>query len=215
MKKPVSVGTEGGKPEPQLAFPARKRPQQARSRQMVDRLLAAAAQVFVLEGFAAATTNRIAEVGGVSVGSLYQFFPNKHALLAELHRVWTARLGVELDAALVSPHRPLLDLIDEVLGVHARLQRESAGLLGFLLTTHFDSSAKTVRQAIQERLEHIARLRRPDLEPAQVHLMALMTIHIVDGLYTVLPGQASDPRVRQQVRQALLGYLTLALKESD
>ncbi|WP_019588502.1 hypothetical protein [Deinococcus apachensis] len=41
----------------------------------------------------------------------------------------------------------------------------------------------------------------------------LFPLHIADGLYTVLPGQASDPQVRQQVRQALLGYLTLALNE--
>jgi len=177
---------------------------------MVDRLLNAAAEVFVEEGFIAATTNRIAEVAGVSVGSLYQFFPNKQALLAELHALWTARLGAELDAALTHPHRPLIDLIDEVLGVHTRLQRESGGLLGFLLTTGADATAQTVRQAILERLEHITALRRPDRDPGQVHLTAQMTIHIADALYTLRPGQASDPLLRQQVRQALYGYLTSA-----
>lgn len=174
-------------------------------------MLEAAAQVFVAEGFGAATTNRIAEVAGVSVGSLYQFFPNKHALLAELHGIWTARLGAELDAALTHPHRPLPDLIDEVLGVHTRLQRESAGLLGVLLATRPDATSQTVRQAIQDRLEAIAELRHPELDPAQVRLIALMTIHIADGLYTVLPSRAGDPQVRRQVRQALLGYLTPAL----
>ncbi|MFC4453661.1 TetR/AcrR family transcriptional regulator [Deinococcus sonorensis] len=200
-----------GNPEEQLAFLTRKRPQQARSRRMVERLLAAAAEVFVREGFTAATTNRIAEAAGVSVGSLYQFFPNKHALLAELQGIWTARLGAELDAALTSPHRPVIDLIDDVLGVHARLQRESAGLLGFLLTTRLESTSRTVRQAILERLEQMATLRRADLDAGQVHLMALMTLHIADALYTVPPGQAGDPLLRQQVRQALLGYLTLTL----
>ena len=178
---------------------------------MVDRVLEAAAQVFVEEGFAAATTNRVAEVAGVSVGSLYQFFPNKHALLAELHDIWTVRLGAELDAALTYPDRPLTDLIDEVLGVHTRLQRESGGLLGVLFGTPPDPTSQTVRQAIQERLEAIAKRRHPELGAAQLRLIALMTIHIADGLYTVLPGQSGDPQVRQHVRQALLGYLTPAL----
>jgi len=182
---------------------------------MVDRLLGAAAQVFLEEGFAAATTNRIAEVAGVSVGSLYQFFPNKQALLAELHRLWTARLGTELDAALAHPHRPLIDLIDEVLEVHARLQRESAGLLGFLLTTGADATAQTVRQTILERLEHITALRRPDQDPVQIHLTAQMTIHIADALYTIRPGQVSAAQVRRQVRQALYGYLTSALDKPE
>lgn len=123
--------------------------------------MTAAASVFLEVGFEAATTVRVAEVAGVSVGSLYQFFPNKAALLSELQSSWTARLGAELDVALAHPDRSLVELIDEVLGVHARLHRESGGLLGFLLTANH-AGAPSVRHAIQERLELIALLRRPD-----------------------------------------------------
>lgn len=63
---------------------ARKRPRQARSRATVDAILAAATQVFRRHGYAAGTTDRIAERAGVSVGSLYQYFPNKDALLVTL-----------------------------------------------------------------------------------------------------------------------------------
>ncbi|WP_255657238.1 TetR/AcrR family transcriptional regulator [Actinoplanes sp. L3-i22] len=49
-----------------------------------ERILAAAAHVFVESGYQGGTTNRIAERAGVSIGSLYQYFPNKDAILAEL-----------------------------------------------------------------------------------------------------------------------------------
>jgi len=62
----------------------RKIPVQERSRAMVEAILEAAARVFVADGLDGATTNRIAEVAGVSVGSLYQYFPNKQVLARAL-----------------------------------------------------------------------------------------------------------------------------------
>jgi AcrR family transcriptional regulator len=63
---------------------ARKRPRQERSRSTVDVLLRAAAQVFATRGYAATTTNHIAARAGVSIGSLYEYFPSKDALLVAL-----------------------------------------------------------------------------------------------------------------------------------
>ena len=63
---------------------ARKRPRQERSRSTVDVLLRAAAQVFATRGYAATTTNHIAARAGVSIGSLYAYFPSKDALLVAL-----------------------------------------------------------------------------------------------------------------------------------
>lgn len=60
----------------------RKQASQARSRATVDALVDATARILVREGFDKASTNRIAEVAGVSVGSLYQYFPGKEALVA-------------------------------------------------------------------------------------------------------------------------------------
>jgi AcrR family transcriptional regulator len=62
----------------------RKKPRQSRARATVDAILFAAAHILKTEGFAPATTNRIAEKAGVSVGSLYQYFPNKQAIFAAL-----------------------------------------------------------------------------------------------------------------------------------
>jgi AcrR family transcriptional regulator len=62
----------------------RKQPQQRRSALTRQRILEAAAHVFADHGYAAGTTNRIAEQAEISIGSLYQYFPNKDAILVEL-----------------------------------------------------------------------------------------------------------------------------------
>src|SRR6185437_7157816 len=60
----------------------RKVASQERSRATVEALVEATARILVKEGFHKASTNRVAEVAGVSVGSLYQYFPSKEALVA-------------------------------------------------------------------------------------------------------------------------------------
>lgn len=69
---------------PKKASRARKRPRQERSRLTVEAILDAAVQVFARRGYAAGTTTRIADRAGVSVGSLYQYFPDKDAILVAL-----------------------------------------------------------------------------------------------------------------------------------
>ncbi len=63
----------------------RKTPIQPRSRITVAAILDSAAHILAQDGYADFTTNRVAERAGVSIGSLYQYFPNKQALLAALH----------------------------------------------------------------------------------------------------------------------------------
>ncbi|XVV15356.1 TetR/AcrR family transcriptional regulator [Actinoplanes sp. CA-131856] len=62
----------------------RRKPRQVRAELTRERILAAAAHVFAEHGYAAGTTNRIAERARVSIGSLYQYFPNKESILADL-----------------------------------------------------------------------------------------------------------------------------------
>src|SRR5690349_2600495 len=70
------------RPSPRIS--SRKQPQQARSNELVTAILDAAVQVLMKEGAARFTTARVAERAGVSVGSLYQYFPNKAAILFRL-----------------------------------------------------------------------------------------------------------------------------------
>lgn len=70
---------------------SRKSPKQARSTQLVAAILQAAIRVLEREGAARFTTIRVAEQAGVSVGSLYQYFPNKESILFRLQQdEWTA-----------------------------------------------------------------------------------------------------------------------------
>jgi AcrR family transcriptional regulator len=72
----------------------RRRPKQDRSREIVRAIQQAGLQILENEGPAALTTNRVAEVAGVSIGSLYRYYPNKQAIIAD---VYEARTQSELE----------------------------------------------------------------------------------------------------------------------
>jgi AcrR family transcriptional regulator len=83
----------------------RKRPRQQRSRETVDAILEAGARVFAEQGFARGSTNRIAEAAGVSVGSLYEYFPNKDAILVALAERRLDEMKREVQDELLSASR--------------------------------------------------------------------------------------------------------------
>ncbi|MGH8456078.1 MAG: TetR/AcrR family transcriptional regulator, partial [Stenotrophobium sp.] len=83
----------------------RKKPVQQRSRQMVETLIDAAAQTIAERGLADTTTNHIADRAGVSVGSLYQYFATKEALIDAV----SDRLRKDLTVALDAQVRAMLD----------------------------------------------------------------------------------------------------------
>ncbi len=76
----------------------RKQPSQGRSRFTVRQIVEAAARVFEERGYAGANTNRIAERAGVSIGSLYQYFPNKESILAVLLEQHTQEVANAVEA---------------------------------------------------------------------------------------------------------------------
>src|SRR5215831_16721021 len=71
----------------------RKQASQERSRSTVDALVGATTRILIEEGYDQASTNRIAEVAGVSIGSLYQYFPSKEALVAAVIERHTQELS--------------------------------------------------------------------------------------------------------------------------
>jgi AcrR family transcriptional regulator len=78
----------------------RKRPVQARSRAMVERILDAATRVLATHGYAQMSTNRVAEEAEVSVGSLYRYFGDKDEIIAELQARASSGIIEELTAAM-------------------------------------------------------------------------------------------------------------------
>ncbi|MFZ9584396.1 MAG: TetR/AcrR family transcriptional regulator [Pseudohongiellaceae bacterium] len=85
---------------PRLQISARKQPNQRRSQATVETILAAAARVLTKHSLAGFNTNRVAEVAGVSVGSLYQYFPNKESLVAALIDLEQERLALAVEATV-------------------------------------------------------------------------------------------------------------------
>lgn len=94
---------------PRIQLRARKDPKQPRSQAMVETILAAAARVLAKESLAGFNTNRVADVAGASIGSLYQYFPNKAALVAALIDREHQRLVVALEAAVADSAGASLD----------------------------------------------------------------------------------------------------------
>ncbi|MER9879999.1 MULTISPECIES: TetR family transcriptional regulator [unclassified Mesorhizobium] len=101
---------------------SRKQPKQARSAELVAAILQAAVQVLAKEGAQRFTTARVAEKAGVSVGSLYQYFPNKAAILFRLQSdEWRQTTGLLRDI-LEDVRKPPLERLRGL--VHAFLRSE-------------------------------------------------------------------------------------------
>jgi AcrR family transcriptional regulator len=101
----------------------RKRPQQARSRVTTDSILDAAAHILGARGWEGLTTNAVAEIAGVSIGSLYQYYPNKLALIEDVRRRHfdevLAVLRLAADKKTRRAHR-IDALVDGMIAVHSR-----------------------------------------------------------------------------------------------
>jgi AcrR family transcriptional regulator len=130
----------------------RRRPRQARSRQTVEVILEAAARVFRREGFRA-TTNRVAAEAGVSIGSLYEYFPNKQALLAALAERHVAVAETEVGSALTETALPAL--LARLQGAILASQRYPSQALALLTGTGHNplrGRAELLRARALERL---------------------------------------------------------------
>jgi AcrR family transcriptional regulator len=167
----------------------RKQPLQARSQRTVDVVLKAAAQVFARRGYAGATTNHIAERAGVSIGSLYEYFPSKDALLVALleDHIHQGEAVLEAAAADIVRHpRRLADairfIVRAMVDMHARdrdLHRvlfEEAPLSRQLRQTLAEMEARVI-----ERVELLLR-NDPEVSVPNVPLAAAIVSKAVEAL---------------------------------
>ena len=97
-----------------IVLTPRRAPQQERSRQMRQDILEAGVRVLRREGALRFTTPRVAKAAGISVGSLYQYFPNKHALAFAIHSRTVERAWTEVQRLLDHPRWSARDKLRRV-----------------------------------------------------------------------------------------------------
>jgi AcrR family transcriptional regulator len=157
-------------------------PVQERSIAMVESLLEAAARVFVREGYAKATTNRIAAAAGVSVGSLYQYFPNKDAIAVELLRRYRDGLVKLIAGRLERADRETFPaIVRELLGDLLRAEGISPALHRVLIEQVLRTSARREMLGFEERLEAVVAnaLRASEVEGVDFDMVAFVLVRAV------------------------------------
>ncbi len=164
----------------------RKAPQQRRSQQTVAAILEATARILVEQGYEPLNTNRVAELAGVSVGSLYQYFPNKQALvlaLAEkhfgeqIHRI--AMLAKELEKLpLRDANKLFIRALMESTKINSALHRALFTEVGHLGEPVLRQLQEQAEQAVLEAL----RRRRHEILPKDLELAAFFLVSAVDSI---------------------------------
>jgi AcrR family transcriptional regulator len=144
----------------------RKVPQQQRSREMVERILAAGRAVVARDGYDAASTNRIAAEADISPGSLYQYFPNKDAVLTAIVNRYADDVSEQITAALADRFdetgpeavRATLNALLDALEDNTELLRVVADELP---RTENSARAEAIEQRITGLLSAYLSARRP------------------------------------------------------
>ena len=131
---------------PTARISSRKQPKQARSSELVAAILEAAVQVLASEGAQRFTTARVAEKAGVSVGSLYQYFPNKAAILFRLQSDEWRRTTEMLRNILEDVQSPPPERLRRAVHAFIRSECEEAEVRGAL-----DDAAPLYRAAPEAR----------------------------------------------------------------
>jgi AcrR family transcriptional regulator len=209
-----------------MKAPAKRRqPQQRRAQQTVEAVLDAVARVLKREGVAGVTTNRIAEVAGVSIGSLYQYFPDKRAIFAALRDRHVDAMARLVESKLVAQASHPLDalmrgLMDAMIEAHtidpalhdlllSQLPNEAAPrrAAGKHAQGHGDFDARlhgALRLAISARAHEF---ERPlDLD-RMLFVLSQMVEALAHGVVLRRPPTLSLAAAKEEASRAVLAYL--------
>ena len=183
----------------------RREPKQQRSRQTVDAVLEAVPRVLRRHGAKAITTNRVAEAAGVSIGSLYQYFPEKQAIFRALHdrhidRVQHVIEGTMAHCTLVSLEEFTRELVEGLANVHA----EDAELHE-LVSAAVPGGANGFKSALRAVFEQVISPAKQDrYTPEETKRMLFVLPNMVEALVhgvahqtqAVSRGRAKDEAIR-------------------
>jgi AcrR family transcriptional regulator len=198
------------------AFKPRKIPRQSRAEQTVATILEAAALILEKQGLEAFNTNLVAQRAGVSIGSLYQYFPGKDALIVALSLRETALFAADAQGALqeATGLAALRHLI--AVAVRQQLRRPSlARLLDFeenrpAIARELAPTSEAFRELIGQILAHDDLPRQSSVEIATDDLLAIVR-GIVDAAGN--RGEVDHSELEQRVGRAVFGYLGVTLNK--
>jgi AcrR family transcriptional regulator len=194
--------------------PLRRHPRQARAQERLERILDTAEQVFAELGYESATTNLIASQAGTSIGSLYEFFPNKEALARALADRYVERIGTLYTVLLVDrPDQPQENLVHEIIASLDRFYRDHPGAVPLLngrrTSNELASAGERLQAAFVSGIERIIEARDPQVPIARRHLIASVIAEVARALLTLADSVALSQRqsVIREIEYVVVGYL--------
>lgn len=168
-----------------MSHSPRKSPAQERSRRTVERILDASARIFHEQGYTGATTNDIADEAGLSIGSLYQYFPNKDALLVALTRRHIESTTESLATLLISlpSHSQFEEILRMVIDFLVK-QHDLDDL--HLLVMHTAPRTNEVNSELERSKTQLVDITGQLLEPSNIPadqrtLVARMVVATIDA----------------------------------
>lgn len=194
-----------------MTSPPWNEPKQARSRQRFDALLDSAAALFVERGIDAVTTNHIAEAADIPIGSLYQFFPSKEALLAALidrHLKRMSSVFPTTFAADATFETTVQAIVDGLMRYDA-LHPEFGQLFGALDTPGHRHLLEPMQAVVTGSIAVMLGAFFPRMSVPLRERCALTGFGIVRGLVG-MTGLSTDD-VALETRTALIGYVRALL----
>jgi AcrR family transcriptional regulator len=194
----------------------RRTPRQARSQERVNRILDVAENLFTRQGYAATTTNAIAAQAKVPIGSLYQFFPDKTAILQALALRYAEKLHQEL-AVMDKPEfvtLSLSDYVNQLIDTTDRFFSENPSYHAIFMEVQgtmreleaIDEAADA--QLIKDLTSSLAR-RDASLEPADYEMIAFVLVKAIGTLLWLSLSQEKMLRQRlvAETKRLTLQYL--------
>lgn len=201
-----------------VAFEPRKTPIQARSTVTVESICEATIQVLLSHGLERLTTTRVAERAGVSVGTLYQYYPNKQSLLFavvenHLNRV-TARVEAACERAC---HQPLAEMIKEMVEafVEAKMERPDISVALYRVAGDLGGPAlvkragQRSRKAVGAMLQTVTDVKFPP-DKFAVDIMLSAMAGAMRSLLEAGPSPATVRKSREQLVLLCQSYMAAA-----
>ncbi|MGE8319563.1 MAG: TetR/AcrR family transcriptional regulator [Comamonas sp.] len=199
------------RPMPALPQP-RRIPRQSRSRALVDAILEATARVLSERGYAGTNTNLVAERAGVSVGSVYQYFPNKDSLITALHERHAMEMHAAMDTVLAGTQAPgLQEQLAAI--VHAWLAaHQVAPELHRVLEKEFPffdapSDQSAADQGIHHRIRQLLEAHRDEVVPQDLDLATWIVLRTMESLIHAAVIPPGSPHPMAQTEQAIVDML--------